>query len=219
MALHDVDKSADKRLSPKPNASDDVMNRMAHKTISTTYRSTDLKQRLNFDQSQIQTYDGDNTLSSFYGYDLDVAENPVFKIAKPGFDAKTGTDAQMVFNSERNTFTIANIIQIPFSHTFSSTPSSLQVDVPHGLTYKPRFMVFAELDEDITQFSFASPSMPIPHTIHDSAGNMQVHIVAGADATNVSIKQLISTAHSAGTFTYTHTFYFYILTDASSATT
>lgn len=145
MALHDVDKSADKRLSPKPNASDDVMNRMAHKTISTTYRSTDLKQRVAFDQSQIQTYDENNVLSSFYGYDPDVAENPVLKIAKPGYDAKTGADADMIFNSQQNTFKIVDTgtIVIPSLTVAAGTVSGIASTViEHNLGTTPICMGF-----------------------------------------------------------------------------
>lgn len=90
MALHDVDKSADKRLSPKPNASDDVMNRMAHNTMSNTYRSTpEVVQRMTFKNGLILTYDKNNKCSSVYGYIPEVSETPILVIAKVGYDVFT----------------------------------------------------------------------------------------------------------------------------------
>lgn len=89
MALHDTDRRSDNRLTPSPNADDDVMNRMAHNTTSTTYRKvTDstTKQRVVFKNGLILTYDSANRVSSVYGYIPSLSDIPVLIIAKSGYD-------------------------------------------------------------------------------------------------------------------------------------
>lgn len=87
MSLTDVDKGTDGRISPKPNASDNVMQRMAHNTMSNTYRSTpEVAQRMAFKNGMILTYDENNKCSSVYGYIPEVSTVPVLIIAKEGYD-------------------------------------------------------------------------------------------------------------------------------------
>lgn len=88
MGLHDSDKSSDRRLSPRPNANDPLQQRMAHNTMSNTYRSASepTKQRIAYKNGLILTYDQDNKISSAYGYIPELAEEPVLIIAKAGYD-------------------------------------------------------------------------------------------------------------------------------------
>lgn len=88
MGLHDVSKDDDRRLSPRPNQNDEQTQRMAHNTMSTTYRkdSSSNKQRIAFKNGLILTYDANGLISSVYGYIPAVSTVPVFIIAKAGFD-------------------------------------------------------------------------------------------------------------------------------------
>jgi hypothetical protein len=88
MAMHDVSKNNNRRKNPMPNTSDDVKQRMAHNTMSTSYRQDgdSTTQRIAFKNSLILTYDSDNKVSSAYGYIPELSVIPVFIIAKPGYD-------------------------------------------------------------------------------------------------------------------------------------
>lgn len=88
MGLHDIDKSTDGRISPKPNANDNVLQRMAHNTYSNTYKSSSNpgKQRMSFKNGLILTYDDQNRVSSVYGYIPELATVPVLILAEEGYD-------------------------------------------------------------------------------------------------------------------------------------
>ena len=91
MSLWDVDKGSDNRLTPKPNQNDEQTQRMAHNTMSTTYKiaGTADKQRIAFKNNLMLTYDSNDLISSVYGYIPAVSTVPVFIIAKAGFDVFT----------------------------------------------------------------------------------------------------------------------------------
>lgn len=87
MSLLDTDKNSVKRLSPQPNADDGVTNRMAHNTMSNTYRNTeDVIQRMAFKNGLLLTYDSENRVSSVYGYIPELSTVPVLIIAKDDYD-------------------------------------------------------------------------------------------------------------------------------------
>lgn len=88
MAIHDIDKSHQFRLNPKPNSNDEQLQRMAHNTQGNTNRkdTDNNSQRVAFKQGMILTYDSDNKVSSVYGYVPEVSDTPVLIIAKDGYD-------------------------------------------------------------------------------------------------------------------------------------
>lgn len=88
MALHDIDKGGEGRLVPKPNSVDGVMQRMAHNTMSTTYRkeTSANSQRIAFKNGLILTYDEENRVSSVYGYVPAISPIPIFVVAAQGYD-------------------------------------------------------------------------------------------------------------------------------------
>lgn len=61
---------------------------MAHNTNSTSYRtdSDANSQRIAFKNNLILTYDGENRVSSVYGYIPDLSDEPVLIIAEAGYD-------------------------------------------------------------------------------------------------------------------------------------
>lgn len=88
MSLHDIDKSTGGRVAPAPNTNDDLAQRMAHNTNSTSYKtdSDSNPQRIAFKNNLILTYDGENRVSSIYGYLPEVSDEPLLIIAKAGYD-------------------------------------------------------------------------------------------------------------------------------------
>lgn len=91
MALHDVDKGNDSRLSPQPNAGDGVLKRMAHNTMQNTYRTvgSGVTPRMTFKNGLILTYDSANRVSSVYGYIPELSSVPVLIVANEGYDVFT----------------------------------------------------------------------------------------------------------------------------------
>jgi len=190
--MHDIDKNSDGRLQPTPNADDKVLNRMAHKTIGTTYKSASqpTNQRIIFDQSEIVTYDKDNNVSSFYGYDPDVAANPILKIAKDGYDAKTGTDDQMIFNSQQNTFkiTLSSTVSVAVPNPMAAGTIYSTI-VPHGLSYTPAYMAFVTTPSTLSSvFSGAGNQIiQTPYNLPVSIGTADRPITAQVWADDTSI--------------------------------
>lgn len=91
LSLHDISKGDGFRKIPRPNQNDQQVQRMAHNTLSTTYKteSTSSVQRLIFKNAMILTYDSDDKISSVYGYIPEVSDIPVLIIAKDGYDVFT----------------------------------------------------------------------------------------------------------------------------------
>lgn len=70
------------------------------------------------------------------------------KVAKPGFDVRTATDEQLVFNSGQDIFKII----VAGTHTFpaiSSVGANGEVDqsvtIPHNLGFVPSYQAFAQV--------------------------------------------------------------------------
>lgn len=61
------------------------------------------------------------------------------KVSKPGFDAATASDNDLIFNSGQNVFKIAKIVL--YSHTITATDASniyIDLTIPHGLDFVPQ---------------------------------------------------------------------------------
>lgn len=88
MSLIDADKSSDNRITPQLNTPDEVLQRMAHNTMGNTYRTAglDVNQRMAFKNGLLLTYDGENRISSAYGYIPELSSVPVLIIAEEGYD-------------------------------------------------------------------------------------------------------------------------------------
>jgi hypothetical protein len=64
------------------------VDRPAHNTLCISYKteSTGTQQRIVFKNGVILTYDGDNRVSSVYGYVPEISSVPIFIIAREGYD-------------------------------------------------------------------------------------------------------------------------------------
>lgn len=88
MSLHDVDKSNSNRITPLLNSADDVRERKAHNTTSTTYKQEGdtNTQRVAFKNNLIIFYDGEDRVSRVDGYIPELSDEPVIIIAQAGYD-------------------------------------------------------------------------------------------------------------------------------------
>lgn len=87
MGLHDIDKGGGRRLSPTPNGNDAQLQRMAHNTVSTTYRQEGATTaRIAFKNSVILYYDDQDRIIRVDGFVPELSQYPVTIIAKYGSD-------------------------------------------------------------------------------------------------------------------------------------
>lgn len=77
-------------------------------------------------------FDGDN-YRMIVGFDSDA--NPVVKISEEGFSVLNAADDELIFNSDRNVFKIAQTGTVEFSKGANSAGASTQV--AHGLNFTP----------------------------------------------------------------------------------
>lgn len=130
----------------------------------------------------------------------DSSGNTVIKIAKAGFDAKTATSDQLIFNSSQNVFKIATSFTI--NNNFSITGTTFQsflVTQPHGLSFTPAYMSYITLDSNLTLAGTApSRFASSPAVVEGSiGGNISIftYAVVTVDSTNIYFQ--IDVAHYA----------------------
>lgn len=93
MAIHNTDPHSINRTNPNPFTHDnmDIEQRSAHNTLSTSYLGNNTNpqtnNRIRMLNNMIVTYDGQNRVTSVYGYVSSVSTvTPIFVLAKSGFD-------------------------------------------------------------------------------------------------------------------------------------
>lgn len=200
MTLVNVDKDTNDRVNPTVNAPDVQMNPMGHATSSISPRAqgTQGAGKVVTKDSKIIANDGLNNIGLF---GFDDAGNMVVKVAKPGFDANSATDDQLIFNSGQDVFKIVEkgSSSIPsFTVGTGQTRVSL-VTIPHGLSFTP--IVDLYVSGSILNLSLgliASSYIPLPVFI--SQGAIQYYFLAtstsyypltiiyGVDATNIYVE-------------------------------
>lgn len=91
MSLFNVDKTNDNRSDAKPNENDVRFNRMAHNTLSTTYKteSDTNSQRIVYKNNIVMYYDDQDRVIRVDGFIPSLADYPVTIIAKYGYDVFT----------------------------------------------------------------------------------------------------------------------------------
>lgn len=161
MAIFDIDKNSDDRSNPMPIRMDQIPAEsvMAKQTLSTTHIDptvTPTGQRIQMQNSQILALDSNNNAVALFG--TDSTGNNVVKVAKTGYDARTATGNNLIFNSNQDVFKIANKIQYS-TGTIAATLStnyyiSQTYTIPHGLSYTPIVNIY-------TQAALLSPSLTL----------------------------------------------------------
>lgn len=94
------------------------------------------KVRLEEGKGRLVAFNGQNNVGLF-GYDD--AGDIVVKVAKPGFDANSATDDQLIFNSNQNILKIitSNIVTIPAKNVSAGSFATDFITIPHGLPEPP----------------------------------------------------------------------------------
>lgn len=155
MALHDVDKNGQNRLSPTINSKDNLPSdmRMAHGTTQVTNKDEqDTDGSVTVQESVIKSVDTNGNVVALLGYQEDGFGNSSFgfKVAQPGYDAETATDDQLVMSSAFNNFKIvySGTINLGIVYTGTTVASGTQTKVvPHGLGYTPIVLAYATLPD------------------------------------------------------------------------
>jgi hypothetical protein len=127
----------------------------------------------------------------------------VVKIAKAGYDAKTATDDQLIFNSNQNVFKIVSKIQsnIPAFSWVAATSASSLLTIPHGLSATPIINAYAagNLINSSTGTVLSASYIPIPifgnadtlyYAFFDNASSVlwPLAVLTGVDSTNIYIE-------------------------------
>lgn len=222
MSIIDNDSNSSARNNPTLNVNDDGGVRKAHNTYGNTLRrvGSAVKQFLSFGQGTIEAKDADGNKSFFLGYDPALSTRPVIRVAKDGFDAQTGADSNMVFNSEQNVFKIVSSLSYttpstitivgPGAGNYGSTEQIL-VTLPHGLGYAPVIVPYM----DLAGAGYA----PLPFTSYSSpAANQAITYTfrAKVDATDVTLS-LNTLCYGVGTsFVPGFVFKFYLLQETAN---
>jgi hypothetical protein len=141
----------------------------------------------------------------------DSTGSTVVKIAKPGYDAKTATNDQLVFNSGQNVFKI-----VLSGTTTLTTPASMTaqqvvtVTIPHNLGSSPAFSVFGASPVSLG-FPGAGNLSNLPLLLGGGNGILTLVSQAYVDSTNLYIQVLnnynVGIAGVGGTWTYRYYIY------------
>lgn len=212
MGLHDTDKGGLHRKNPSPNADDGVAQRMAHKTISTSYKSASepQKQRVAFDQDAIRAFDNNNNVSAYFGYDPEISETPVFRIAEAGFDAQTTDESHLIFNSEQNVFKVVKSDTISLTYDGSV---GTYATAPHGLTTIPIVMAYVKLPDDADFSPMGGEYVPMP-AYSNRTGLPFFQCIQSADETNIYFR--VHDIYSSGGSPKTYQFRYYVLQETAN---
>ena len=154
---------------------------------------------------------GNNGTNNIGLFGFDDTGTMVVKVAKPGYDANSATDDQLIFNSAQNTFKIVKIIPMTVTvHAVLGVTDSYynSSSVAHGLTYVPAFSAFI-----IVPVSLGSnPSLKLSNpalTYGTVGGALTIFSVSDVevDDTNVYFATQLRPGTSTGDYTFTATVY------------
>ena len=141
MSLWDVDKNSNNRISPQLNQSDQIVQRVSNATTSVNpvTDATTTSGFLKTANGQILGNNGTNNVGLF---GFDDTGTMVVKVAKPGYDANSATNDQLIFNSAQNTFKIALTDTVVLTRDASDSFNG--VSYQHNLGFKPVCIAFID---------------------------------------------------------------------------
>lgn len=143
MSLFDVDKNAHDRSSPSVNKKDQIPHEsvMAKQTLSTTHITPDSSttgQRIQMLNNQIIATDNNNNAVALFGQDS--TGNTVLKVAQSGYDARTATNSQLVFNSNQDILKV--VLSGTITVSITAGGGAVATVVAHGLSNIPMAIVY-----------------------------------------------------------------------------
>lgn len=212
MTLFKVDKNSASRNAPTVNATDVHMNPKAHSTTSISPRAegTQTVGKVTTKDSKIVANDGSNNIGLF---GFDDAGNMVVKVAKPGYDANSATDDQLVFNSSQNVFKIVDSGTSDSFNVTSSTPFSITIN--HNLGYQPIVIAYVIG----TTFGSATNTDVLPYYVLGSTSGVPgAFVITGAITYSVGNNSIAFTVYNPGSISpgLTGNIKYYILQESAN---
>ncbi len=193
MSLLDTDPNTTNRLDPKPQAPDQDPVRQSDGTTAITNKLD------SSDGSYVSTKDGavkvNNGTNMLGLFGPDSTGEMVIKIAKPGYDATTATDEQLVFNSSQNVFKIVGEYTTTLSALTStngggggSAQTSATSVYAHGLGFRPIVIAHYIPDAEVNYVA-----LPFSETYTVGSTGIAAHgFVAVINATDVTIRRTLT---------------------------
>lgn len=199
MSLHDIDKSHGRRLNPTPNTNDKMSERPAHGTTQNHNAGEEATaDGLKFLERQIVAkQDGYNKAAfGFFGE----ANRFGLKVAQDGEDVLTADDANLIFNSQQNTFKIAQSGTIDVTGTLNQGTFAT---VNHNLGYVPMVIASAHSPNFPGTNAAMLPYIETPY----SSTYYVVAQIANTTSTYVSFGVYLGTSPSGHAGTWTIKYY------------
>lgn len=185
MSLHDTDPNTTNRAEPMPQSSDQNPVRVSDGTTAITNKQdASSGPYVSTNNGAVKVNNGTNMIGLF---GPDSTGQTVIKIAKPGFDASTATDEQLVFNSSQNTFKIVGTGTLTAVGPTVSIAAvgvdvqSASTNIAHGLGFAPAVIAYAF---DGLYYQFVPAKMGQNNTANYTAFDT---VNVYSDATNVRI--------------------------------
>lgn len=181
MSIIDNDSTSSTRNNPTLNVNDDGGVRKAHNTYGNTLRrvGSAVKQFLSFGQGTIEAKDADGNKSFFLGYDPALSTRPVIRVAKDGFDAQTGADSELVFNSEQNTVKVVSSGTLKLT-AVAGTSVAKALDISSLGLSGPPLIISAAVSPASAVAYYSMPIIQNPGTTSEVIATSWVNFIAGS---------------------------------------
>ena len=155
-------------------------------------------------------YDNDGNAAIYMAIDAD--GNPIFKVAKEGFDATTASDGDLVFNSSRNMFKIIDSgtanVEIP-----GSPNGTYSISVPYPANTVPAGSVPAVVAYAFDPSTSLWYSVPWTNIILGSPNEPNISFYVTVNSTNVTF----NVTTDSGFITSPVTFKYFIMAESISS--
>ena len=198
MSLWDVDKNSDKRSSPQLNQRDQIAQRISNATTSVN-PVTDATATSGFLKTANGQILGNNGTNNVGLFGFDDTGTMVVKVAKPGYDANSATNDQLVFNSSQNVFKIVDKLTttIPsFSLAAGAGNRFKIITIPHLQSSTPLVEIYVQ--SYLVNFSvggfISSTYTPLP-VVYDGSPNTYVFPAADMSSYPLTIRYAVDSTN------------------------
>lgn len=184
-------------------------------TTITTPKGIDLNKQTDAQGQLINDGTNDRVLIGFQKGGFGTKDLGI-KVSKEGYDVKTATDDQLIFNSSQNVFKVA----LTGSQTVTGS-SALVYGTPqtttiaHNLGVVPAFQVYVNPSSPISGFQGGHGLTNLPLTYFVS-GVMVLLLQARADSTNLYLDIMNTNSGTDDLHLYSWTFKYYLLQETAT---
>lgn len=138
------------------------------------------------------------------------------KVSKEGYDVKTATDDQLIFNSSQNVFKVVltgSTTVVGSSALAYGTPQT--TTIPHGLSGTPAFQVYVNPSSPISGFQGGAGITNLP-LLYFVSGVLALVLQARADSTNLYLDIINASSGTDDLSLYSWTFKYYLLQETAT---